>query len=73
MLPGTANTLFTLLFMRYRAHAVDLYGVSLAEYQFECRSDEEAEHRATVYLRMHPTIDLWQGARRIVRLARDEA
>ena len=28
--------------MRYVAQAVDRYGVSLATYEFECRSDEEA-------------------------------
>jgi hypothetical protein len=32
--------------MRYRALAVDLHGVSRADYEFECATDEEAKRRA---------------------------
>jgi hypothetical protein len=56
--------------MRYRAHAVDLHGVSHADYEFECATDEEAKHRAASYLHAHPVIEVWQGVRRVVRLTR---
>jgi hypothetical protein len=54
--------------MRYVAQAVDQYGVSLATYEFECRSDEEAREKAGRYLAVHHTIDLWADGRRVSRL-----
>jgi hypothetical protein len=59
--------------MRYRAHAVDLHGVSLAVYEIECATDEEAKDRASSYLHAHPAIEVWQGVRRVVRLTRDDS
>jgi hypothetical protein len=29
--------------MRYGAHALDLFGVSLTDYEFECATDEDAK------------------------------
>ena len=57
--------------MRYRAHAVDLHGVSLADYEFECAKDEDAKQRAANYLRAHLVIEVWEGVRRVVRLTRN--
>jgi len=57
--------------MRYVAYAVDTFGVSLATYEFLCASDADAEHRARKLLEAHPTIEIWQGTRRVVRLTRD--
>jgi hypothetical protein len=57
--------------MRYRAHAVDLHGVSLADYEFECATDEDAKQRAASYLQVHPVLEVWQGVRRVARLGRD--
>jgi len=54
--------------MRYRAHAVDPYGVSLTDYKFECAADEEARSRANSHIRVHRVIELWQGMRRVDRL-----
>ncbi len=56
--------------MRYRAHAVDAYGVSLTDYEFECANDEAAISRANGYLQVHPIIEVWQGVRRVDRLTR---
>jgi hypothetical protein len=56
--------------MRYVAHAVDQYGVALAVYEFECKTDEEAKDRAEPYLEIHPTIEIWQDVRLVVRLTR---
>jgi len=58
--------------MRYVARAVDQFGVSLATYEFECRSDEEARDRAGKYLEVHHTVDLWEGQRRVTRLTEGE-
>jgi hypothetical protein len=57
--------------MRYRAHAVDPHGVSLADYEIECATDEEAEERASRYLDVHPVIEIWQDMRRVTRLTRN--
>jgi hypothetical protein len=57
--------------MRYRAHAVDPNGVSLADYEFECSTDEDAKRRACTYLNLHPVIEVWEGVRRVTRLTRD--
>jgi len=58
--------------MRYLAQAVDQYGVALASYEFECRSDEEARKTAGRYLAVHHTIDLWTDGRRVSRLTGGE-
>jgi hypothetical protein len=58
--------------MRYRVHAGDPYGVSLADYEFECATDSEAEERAAKYLHVHPVIEVWQGVRRVKRLTRNK-
>jgi hypothetical protein len=42
--------------MRYRAHAVDLYDVSLVDYESECSTDEDAKRCAVSYLRVHSVI-----------------
>ncbi|WP_245286999.1 hypothetical protein [Bradyrhizobium sp. Tv2a-2] len=57
--------------MKYRTHGVDACGVSLADYEFECATDEEAEERASRYLNVHPVIEVWQGMRRVARLTRN--
>ena len=54
--------------MRYTAQAVDQFGVSLATYEFECHSDEEARQTAGKYLAVHDTVDLWENGRRVARL-----
>jgi hypothetical protein len=59
--------------MRYKAHAVDVDGVSRAVYEFESANDQEAKYRAEGYLEAHPTIEVWEGVRRVARLTRDEA
>jgi hypothetical protein len=43
-------------FTRYRAHAVDLYGVSLADCEFECSTNEDAKRCAVSHLRVHSVI-----------------
>jgi hypothetical protein len=41
--------------MRYRVHAVDIYGISHAAYELDCATDEEAQHLAASYLPRHPS------------------
>ena len=60
------------LIMKYRTHAVDA-GVSLADYEFECATDEEAKERAGRYLDVHPVLEIWQGVRPVARLSRSHA
>jgi hypothetical protein len=55
------------------AHALDSYGVSLADYEFECLTDDDAKSRASRYLQIHPMIEVWQGVRWVDRLTRDMA
>lgn len=59
--------------MRYVAYAVDLSGVVLAIYELECAGDDEARHRAEKFLAAHPTIEVWDGVRRVARLTRAAA
>lgn len=56
--------------MRYLACHVDLSGVALATYELNCADDEEAKVEAKKLLGRHPTIELWDGPRRVARFVR---
>ena len=58
--------------MRYVAYAVDSFGVAHATYEIECAADEDATHRVRKLLEAHPTIELWQGVRRVARMTQDD-
>lgn len=58
--------------MRYRVHAVDIYGISHAAYESNCATDEEAQHIAASYLPRYPVIEVRQGSRRVAQLNSDD-
>lgn len=59
--------------MRYVVHATDLSGVALAAYEIESGCDDDAMRRAEIFLEAHPSIEIWDGVRRVARLTRAEA
>ncbi|WP_234683709.1 hypothetical protein [Bradyrhizobium monzae] len=59
--------------MRYVVHATDLSGVALAAYEIESGCDDDATRRAEIFLEAHPSIEIWDGVRRVARLTRAEA
>lgn len=59
--------------MRYVVHATDLSGVALAAYEIESGCDDDATRRAEIFLEAHPSIEIWEGVRRVARLTRAEA
>jgi hypothetical protein len=59
--------------MRYVAFAEDLSGVGHATYELECVDDNDAKHRAEIFLEAHAAIEVWNGMRRVARLTRAEA
>ena len=56
--------------MRYVAYAVDLTGVARAVYEIDCPTDKDAQARAERFLDAHAVVELWDGPRRVTRLAR---
>ena len=59
--------------MRYVAYAVDVSGVARAVYEIDCPTDKDAETRAEKFLEAQPTVELWDGPRRVARLEREGA
>lgn len=57
--------------MRYVLYGVDLSGVARAVYEIDSPNDEAAKERAEKLLDAHPAVEVWNGPRRIVRLARE--
>jgi hypothetical protein len=55
----------------YFAYYVNLHGVALASYELEGGDDSAAVSAARSLLRLHPTLEIWQGARFIARLRRE--
>ncbi|MFK4507139.1 hypothetical protein ABIF81_002317 [Bradyrhizobium daqingense] len=57
--------------MRYVAYAVDLTGVARAVYEIDCQTDTDAEAKARKFLEAHPSVEVWEGPRRVARLVRE--
>ena len=57
---------------RYFAYHVDQQGAAKASYQLLGTDDTSALAAARYFLKFHPSLEVWQGARRIARLAREE-
>lgn len=57
---------------KYIAYYVDLYGNARASYELNVTDDATAICEARNYLKLHPSIEVWQGARWIARLLREE-
>ena len=56
----------------YFAYHVDLYGTARASYGLQATNDSSAVSEARYFLKFHPTLEVWQGARWVARLLRDE-
>jgi hypothetical protein len=54
---------------KYFAYHVDLRGVSVASYELRATEDDAAVSEARHLLRLHSSLEIWQGARFVVRLA----
>lgn len=72
-LPRAAAVQFRQNAMRYIAHAVDLRGVSLAMYEIEGADEDELRRRVRPLLEVHPAIEVWDGPRLVMRVARGQA
>ena len=57
--------------MRYVAYAVDAGGVVHAVYEIDCPTDKDAQARCEKFLEAHPTVEVWDGPRRVARLVRE--
>jgi hypothetical protein len=58
--------------MSYRAYHVELSGIPLASYDLMASDDEAAKSEARHYLSFHPSIEVWEGPRRVARLVPQE-
>ena len=58
---------------KYFAYHVDLYGTARASYELQATSDAAATVEARYFLKFHRSIEVWQGARWVARLVREEA
>jgi hypothetical protein len=58
---------------KYAAYYVDLYGVAHASYSLTATDDEQTKSEARNLLGLHPSIEVWQGARWVARLVRESA
>jgi hypothetical protein len=57
---------------RYFAYHVDAHGVARASYELHGIEDATAVSHARYFLRFHSSLEIWQGARSVARLSREE-
>jgi hypothetical protein len=57
---------------KYFAYHVDLHGTARASYELKANEDANAVAEARVYMKLHPTLEVWQGVRWVARLLREE-
>ncbi|HWI68551.1 MAG TPA: hypothetical protein VNS88_09240 [Nitrospiraceae bacterium] len=55
----------------YFAYHVSLQGVANASYELHAADDEAAKVEAKYFLKFHPSIEVWQGARWIARFTQE--
>jgi hypothetical protein len=53
---------------RYFAYHVDLQGVALASYELKETEDAPAISEARHLLKLHPSLEIWYGARFVARM-----
>ena len=58
---------------KYYAYHVDPFGTARASYELQANNDEAAIAEARYFLKFHPSIEVWQGARWITRLTQEAA
>jgi hypothetical protein len=57
---------------RYFAYFVDLQGTARASYELQAANDDAAKTEARYFLKFHPSVEVWQGARWVARFSREE-
>ena len=57
---------------KYHAYHVDPHGVARASYELNATDDEGAKSEAQWFLKLHPSLEVWQNARFVIRLVREE-
>jgi hypothetical protein len=57
---------------KYFAYFVDLQGTARASYELQAIGDDAAKIEGGYFLKFHPSIEVWQGARYVARLMREE-
>ena len=55
-----------------RTSTFDIDGVAHASYELQATEDPDAVSEARHFLELHRSIEVWQGARWVVRLEREE-
>jgi hypothetical protein len=58
--------------MPYIAYYVDLSGVAQASYELKANEDDAAKNEAREYLKLHLSIEVWDGPRWVTRLVRED-
>jgi hypothetical protein len=58
---------------KYFAYHVDLQGVALASYELKGADDTAAVSETRSLLRFHPSLEIWQGARLVARVKREDS
>jgi hypothetical protein len=56
---------------KFFAYHVDLRGITKASYELQASDDSDAASEARYFLKFHPSIEVWQGARWIARLTHE--
>jgi hypothetical protein len=59
--------------MPYVAYHVNTFGVSEASYELQAKNDEAARTEALQFLKLHPSVEVWDGPRWVARFNRDGA
>jgi hypothetical protein len=52
---------------KYFAYHVSLQGAAKTSYELQAADDEAAKVETTYFLKFHPSIEVWQGARCVAR------
>ena len=53
--------------MPYVAYHVNTFGVSEASYELQAKNDEAARTEALQFLKLHPSVEVWDGPRWVAR------
>jgi hypothetical protein len=57
---------------KYFAYHVDVRGIARASYELQATNDSNAVAEARYFLKFHPSLEVWQGARSVARLSVEE-
>jgi hypothetical protein len=57
---------------KYTVFCVDLFGLAVASYDLHAGDDDAAKAEARQFLSSYPSVEVWDGARWVARLVREE-